>query len=114
MIRRPPRSTLFPYTTLFRSREAADELRSVVQGADMVFITWGLGGGTGTGGAPVLAQLSKEAGALTCACWTFPMRAAGVIRGGKVGSRPGKSRGLTGRGAGGAGGRLPEVGARLA
>ncbi len=47
------------------AREAADELRSVVQGADMVFITCGLGGGTGTGGAPVLAQLSKEAGALT-------------------------------------------------
>src|SRR5438094_963025 len=45
------------------AREAADELRSVVHGADMVFITCGLGGGTGTGGAPVLAQLAKEAGA---------------------------------------------------
>src|SRR5436309_3486 len=49
------------------AREAADELRSVVQGADMVFITRGLGGGTGTGGAPVLAQLSNEAGGTTCA-----------------------------------------------
>src|SRR5207249_3684462 len=39
------------------AREAADELRSVVQGADMVFITCGLGGGTGTGGAPGLVNL---------------------------------------------------------
>src|SRR2546430_355155 len=62
------------------AREAADELRSVVQGADMVFITCGLGGGTGTGGAPVLAQLSKEAGALTIAICTFPFRAEGAIR----------------------------------
>src|SRR5207245_6523550 len=53
---------------------------SVVQGADMVFITCGLGGGTGTGGAPVLAQLSKEAGALTIAICTFPFRAEGAIR----------------------------------
>src|SRR2546422_776492 len=58
----------------------ADDLRSVVQGADMVFITCGLGGGTGTGGAPVLAQLSKEAGALTIAICTFPFRAEGAIR----------------------------------
>src|SRR2546425_2041480 len=61
------------------AREAADELRSVVQGADMVFITCGLGGGTGTGGAPVLAQLSKEAGALPIAIRTFPLRADGAI-----------------------------------
>src|SRR5256885_3533146 len=84
MIRRPPRSTLFPYTTLFRSREAADELRSVVQGADMVFITCGLGGGTGTGGAPVLAQLSKEAVAPTIALSTLPLPAAGAIRAGNA------------------------------
>src|SRR3989442_1611403 len=63
------------------AREAADELRSVVQGADMVFITCGLGGGTGTGGAPVLAQLSKEAGAPTIAICPFPFRAGGAIRG---------------------------------
>src|SRR2546426_954775 len=62
------------------AREAADELRSVVQGADMVFITCGLGGGTGTGGAPVLAQLSKEAGALTIAICTVPFRGEGAVR----------------------------------
>ena len=59
------------------AREAADEIRSVVHGADMIFITCGLGGGTGTGGAPVVAQLAKEAGALTIA---FPFRAEGAIR----------------------------------
>src|SRR2546425_12516439 len=63
------------------AREAADELRSVVQGADMVFITCGLGGGTGTGGAPVPAQLSKEAGALAIAICTLPVRAEGAVRG---------------------------------
>src|SRR5256886_5796775 len=62
------------------AREAADELRSVVPGAGMVVITCGLGGGTGTSGAPVLAQLSKEAGALTIAICTFPFRAEGAIR----------------------------------
>ena len=62
------------------AREAADEIRSVVHGADMIFITCGLGGGTGTGGAPVVAQLAKEAGALTIAICTFPFRAEGAIR----------------------------------
>src|SRR5467141_4788145 len=74
------------------AREAADELRSVVQGADMVFITCGLGGGTGTGGAPVLAQLSKEAGALTIAICTFPFRAEGRIRAGNADYCPEKVR----------------------
>ena len=44
------------------AREAADELRSVLHGADMVFLTCGLGGGTGTGGAPVVARLLRELG----------------------------------------------------
>ncbi|OGS47121.1 MAG: cell division protein FtsZ [Euryarchaeota archaeon RBG_16_67_27] len=62
------------------AREASDELRAVLHGADMVFITCGLGGGTGTGGGPIVAQLSKEAGALTIAICTFPFRAEGAIR----------------------------------
>lgn len=62
------------------AREAADEIRSIVQGAHMVFITCGLGGGTGTGGAPIIAQLAKEGGALTIAMCTFPFRAEGAIR----------------------------------
>src|SRR2546430_10629275 len=66
------------------AREAADELRSVVQGADMVFITCGLGGGTGTGGAPVLSQLSQEAGAPPIAICSLPFRAVGAIRAAKA------------------------------
>jgi len=59
-----------------RGKEAAleslEEIRGVLKGADMVFITAGLGGGTGTGGAPVVAKLSKEMGALTVAVVTKP------------------------------------------
>ncbi len=62
------------------AREAEDEIRAALQGADMVFITCGLGGGTGTGGAPYVAQLAKEMGALTIAICTFPFRAEGAIR----------------------------------
>ncbi|MEK6911555.1 MAG: cell division protein FtsZ, partial [Candidatus Thermoplasmatota archaeon] len=62
------------------AREAEDEIRAALQGADMVFITCGLGGGTGTGGAPYVAQLAKEMGALTIEICTFPFRAEGAIR----------------------------------
>jgi len=59
-----------------RGKEAAleslEEIREVLRGADMVFITAGLGGGTGTGGAPVIAKMSKEIGALTVAVVTKP------------------------------------------
>ena len=59
-----------------RGKEAAfeslEEIREVLKGADMVFITAGLGGGTGTGGAPVVAKISKEIGALTVAVVTKP------------------------------------------
>ena len=59
-----------------RGKEAAfeslEEIRDVLKGSDMVFITAGLGGGTGTGGAPVIAKLSKEIGALTVAVVTKP------------------------------------------
>jgi cell division protein FtsZ len=59
-----------------RGKEAAfeslEDIRKVLKGADMVFITAGLGGGTGTGGAPVVAKVSKELGALTVAVVTKP------------------------------------------
>jgi len=54
------------------AQESYDELKSVLQGADMVFITAGLGGGTGTGAAPIIAKISKESGALTVAVVTKP------------------------------------------
>ena len=54
------------------AEESADELYEVLRGADMVFITCGMGGGTGTGGAPVVAQVAKELGALTIGVVTRP------------------------------------------
>jgi len=54
------------------AEESADEVAALLRGADMVFITAGMGGGTGTGGAPVVAKLAKEAGALTVGVVTKP------------------------------------------
>ena len=65
-------------------REAAledkDRLAELVVGCDMVFITAGMGGGTGTGAAPVIAQVAKEAGALTVAVVTRPFHFEGRRR----------------------------------
>jgi cell division protein FtsZ len=52
--------------------EDVDRIREALEGADMVFITAGMGGGTGTGGAPVVAEVAKELGALTVAVVTRP------------------------------------------
>ncbi|KPJ94645.1 MAG: cell division protein FtsZ [Gammaproteobacteria bacterium SG8_11] len=52
--------------------EDRERIEEVIQGADMVFITAGMGGGTGTGGAPVVAQVAKEKGILTVAVITKP------------------------------------------
>jgi len=52
--------------------EDAEKIREELEGADMIFITAGLGGGTGTGGAPVIASIAKELGALTVAVVTKP------------------------------------------
>ena len=52
--------------------ESADEVRRVLQDTDMVFIACGMGGGTGTGGAPVIAKVAKELGALTIGIITTP------------------------------------------
>ncbi|MGD8593698.1 MAG: cell division protein FtsZ [Gammaproteobacteria bacterium] len=52
--------------------EDRERIEEVIQGADMVFITAGMGGGTGTGGAPVVAQVAKERGILTVAVITKP------------------------------------------
>jgi len=60
--------------------EDRDRLQEVLQGADMVFITAGMGGGTGTGGAPVVAQLAREMGILTVAVVTKPFPFEGKRR----------------------------------
>ena len=54
--------------------ESTDEIKQVLQGADMVFVTCGMGGGTGTGGAPVVASIAKELGCLTVGVVTKPFR----------------------------------------
>ena len=60
--------------------EDVERLREVLSGADMVFITAGMGGGTGTGAAPVIAGLAKELGALTVAVVTKPFAFEGARR----------------------------------
>ncbi len=62
------------------AREAEDRIREVLQGADIVFITAGMGGGTGTGSAHVIAQIAKELGALVIAVVTLPFTAEGRHR----------------------------------
>ncbi len=62
------------------AQEDIDQIREAVNGSDMVFITAGLGGGTGTGGAPIVAQICKEMGALTVAVVTKPFAVEGRVR----------------------------------
>uniref|UniRef100_UPI0040573694 cell division protein FtsZ n=1 Tax=Agathobacter sp. TaxID=2021311 RepID=UPI0040573694 len=56
------------------AEESAEELAAAIKGADMVFVTCGMGGGTGTGAAPVVAKLSKEQGILTVGVVTKPFK----------------------------------------
>jgi len=60
--------------------ESQDAIRAQIGGSDMVFVTAGLGGGTGTGSAPVVAQAAQEEGALTIAIVTTPFTAEGEVR----------------------------------
>lgn len=56
------------------AEESAEEIASALKGADMVFVTCGMGGGTGTGATPVVARIAKEQGALTVGVVTKPFR----------------------------------------
>ena len=62
------------------AEETRDELREVVSGADMVFVTAGMGGGTGTGAISVVAEIAKQSGALTIAVVTKPFAFEGSHR----------------------------------
>jgi cell division protein FtsZ len=62
------------------ARENEADIKSMVENADMVFVTCGLGGGTGTGSAPVVAQAAQEVGALTIGVVTLPFSAEGEVR----------------------------------
>ena len=62
------------------AEESSDELYNVLKGSDMVFVTAGMGGGTGTGAAPVVSQIAKESGALTIGVVTRPFTFEGMRR----------------------------------
>src|SRR3989339_301668 len=62
------------------AEESSEEIKQTLEGADMVFITCGLGGGTGTGGSPVVAEVAKELGILTTAVVTKPFLFEGSKR----------------------------------
>ena len=62
------------------AEESREELRSVLEGADMVFVTAGIGGGTGTGASPVVAEIARDLGALTVAVVTKPFGFEGTRR----------------------------------
>src|SRR5213082_2544696 len=69
-----------PEIGLAAAQESRDELKEALKGADMVFITAGEGGGTGTGGAPIVAELGQELGALTVGVVTRPFAFEGRKR----------------------------------
>jgi cell division protein FtsZ len=62
------------------ANESKDEISQLIRGTDMLFITAGMGGGTGTGGAPVIAQIARELGILTVGVVTRPFRFEGSRR----------------------------------
>jgi cell division protein FtsZ len=62
------------------AEESSEEIRAALEGSDMVFITAGMGGGTGSGGAPISAEMAKELGALTVAVVTKPFSFEGSQR----------------------------------
>ena len=66
------------------AEETADELYNVLKGSDMVFVTAGMGGGTGTGAAPIVSQIAKESGALTIGVVTRPFTFEGMKRQGSA------------------------------
>ena len=66
------------------AQESRDDLKEALKGADMIFVTAGEGGGTGTGGAPVVAELGRELGALTVGVVTRPFAFEGRMRAGQA------------------------------
>ena len=62
------------------AKESREDIEAALEGADMVFVTAGMGGGTGTGASPVVAKIAKEMGALTIGVVTKPFRFEGPVR----------------------------------
>ncbi|MEF8848915.1 MAG: cell division protein FtsZ [Candidatus Thermoplasmatota archaeon] len=69
-----------PEIGLDAAKESEQDIRETINHSDMVFVTCGLGGGTGTGAAPVVSQIAKETGALTIGIVTLPFNAEGLVR----------------------------------
>jgi len=69
-----------PEVGMKATEETADEIKKALQGSDMVFVTAGMGGGTGTGGAPIIAKIAKDLGALTVGVVTKPFTFEGRKR----------------------------------
>jgi cell division protein FtsZ len=69
-----------PETGRRAAEEASDQIKNALRGSDMVFVTAGEGGGTGTGAAPVVARIARELGALTVGIVTTPFRFEGTRR----------------------------------
>ncbi len=69
-----------PKVGMEAAKESKDDIKKALEGADMVFITCGLGGGTGTGSAPIVADVAKKLGALTVATVTLPFTMEGRQR----------------------------------
>ncbi len=68
----------FPEVGKKAAEESKNDIREVLQGCDLLFLTCGLGGGTGTGAAPVIAYLAKEMGAIVIAAVTLPFKIEGA------------------------------------
>ena len=69
-----------PAVGLKAAEESRDEIASAIEGADMVFVTSGMGGGTGTGAAPIIAEVARDLGALTVGVCTRPFTFEGKRR----------------------------------
>lgn len=69
-----------PEVGMQSAKESSEELKKVIEGADLVFITAGLGGGTGSGGAPYIAELARSLGVLTVGVVTKPFSFEGLRR----------------------------------
>jgi cell division protein FtsZ len=69
-----------PKVGMEAAKESKDDIKKVLEGADLVFITCGLGGGTGTGSSPIIAEVAKKVGSLTIAVVTLPFAMEGQTR----------------------------------
>ena len=73
-------SGMDPEVGRLAAEEDRERISELLKGSDMIFIAYGLGGGTGTGAGPITAEIAKETGALTVAIVTYPFSFEGMIR----------------------------------